>query len=188
MREVRAKKKLGQHFLTDLNIARNIANSINFSECKNLLEIGPGMGALTQFLVCKDRLLNLVEIDSESIAFLKKKYSNNEINLIEGNFLKLNFNKTFGSKEITIIGNFPYNISTQIVFKAIENRIQVPLFIGMFQKEVAERLCELPGTKKYGIISVLTQLFYYPKILFTVPPRVFKPIPKVVISRPWEAV
>ena len=102
MREVRAKKKLGQHFLTDLNIARNIANSINFSECKNLLEIGPGMGALTQFLVCKDRLLNLVEIDSESIAFLKKKYSNNEINLIEGNFLKLNFNKTFGLQLLEI--------------------------------------------------------------------------------------
>lgn len=179
MKPVRAKKKLGQHFLTDLTIARRIAETLDFQKYSNIIEIGPGMGVLTQFLVSETQSLNLVEIDSESVAYLKNTYDENQVNLIEGDFLKLDFKKTFGEEPFAIIGNFPYNISTQIVFKTLENRNQIPFFSGMFQKEVAERICEPPGSKKYGILSVLTQLFYKTELLFHVPPQVFKPPPKV---------
>ena len=179
MKPVRAKKKLGQHFLTDLTIARRIAETLDFQKYSNIIEIGPGMGVLTQFLVSETQSLNLVEIDSESVAYLKNTYDENQVNLIEGDFLKLDFKKTFGKEPFAIIGNFPYNISTQIVFKTLENRDQIPFFSGMFQKEVAERICEPPGSKKYGILSVLTQLFYKTELLFHVPPQVFKPPPKV---------
>lgn len=179
MKPVRAKKKLGQHFLTDLTIARRIAETLDFQKYSNIIEIGPGMGVLTQFLVSETQSLNLVEIDSESVAYLKNTYDENQVNLIEGDFLKLDFKKTFGEEPFAIIGNFPYNISTQIIFKTLENRDQIPFFSGMFQKEVAERICEPPGSKKYGILSVLTQLFYKTELLFHVPPQVFKPPPKV---------
>ena len=125
------------------------------------------------------RQLHLVEIDQESIQFLQTNYSSEEIHLIEADFLKLDLNRIFSSEPFAIIGNFHYNISSQIVFKVLENRIQIPFFAGMFQKEVAERICEPPGSKKYGILSVLSQLYYETEYLFTVPPTVFNPPPKV---------
>jgi 16S rRNA (adenine1518-N6/adenine1519-N6)-dimethyltransferase len=179
MKAVRAKKKLGQHFLTDLSIAKKIADLIDDSTPKLVLEIGPGMGVLTQFLIPKTPSLHLVEIDKESIKYLKNKYTELEISILEGDFLKLDLQKIFREQPLSIIGNFPYNISSQIVFKTLEYRNQIPFFAGMFQKEVAERICEPPGSKKYGILSVLTQLFYETTYLFTVPPSVFNPPPKV---------
>jgi len=179
MKKVRPKKKLGQHFLTDLNIAQKIADLLQFEQYQNLLEIGPGTGVLTQFLVSETTALHLVEIDEESILFLEKTYTEEQLNLIKGDFLKLDLNSIFGSDDFAIIGNFPYNISSQIVFKVLENKSQIPFFAGMFQKEVAERICEPPGSKKYGILSVLAQLYYETEYLFTVPPGVFNPPPKV---------
>ena len=180
MKSVRAKKKLGQHFLKDLNIARKISETLTFDNYKKVIEIGPGMGVLTQFLIEKTKDLNLIEIDSDSVSYLKNHYKEKDFNLIEGDFLKLDIEKILGPEQFAIIGNFPYNISTQIVFKAIENRNQIPFFSGMFQKEVAQRICESPGSKKYGILSVLTQLFYKTELLFEVSPEVFQPKPKVV--------
>jgi len=179
MKKVRPKKKLGQHFLTDLNIAQKIADLLQFEQYQNVLEIGPGTGVLTQFLVPKTTALHLVEIDEESILFLQNTYTEEQLNLIKGDFLKLDLNSIFGSDAFAIVGNFPYNISSQIVFKALENKSQIPIFAGMFQKEVAERICEPPGSKKYGILSVLAQLYYETEYLFTVPPGVFNPPPKV---------
>ena len=179
MKNVRPKKKLGQHFLTDLNIAEKIADLLEFENYQKVLEIGPGTGVLTQFLIPKTNALHLVEIDQESIQFLQTNYSSEEIHLIEADFLKLDLNRIFSSEPFAIIGNFPYNISSQIVFKVLENRIQIHFFAGMFQKEVAERICEPPGSKKYGILSVLSQLYYETEYLFTVPPTVFNPPPKV---------
>ncbi len=179
MKKVRPKKKLGQHFLTDLNIAQKIADLLQFEQYQNVLEVGPGTGVLTQFLVPKTTALHLVEIDEESILFLQNTYTIEQLNLIKGDFLKLDLNSIFGSDAFAIVGNFPYNISSQIVFKVLENKSQIPFFAGMFQKEVAERICEPPGSKKYGILSVLTQLYYETEYLFTVPPGVFNPPPKV---------
>ncbi len=180
MKSVRAKKKLGQHFLKDLNIARKISETLTFENYKKVIEIGPGMGVLTQFLIEKTKDLHLIEIDSDSVNYLKNHYNEKDFNLIEGDFLKLDIEKILGPEQFAVIGNFPYNISTQIVFKALENRNQIPFFSGMFQKEVAQRICESPGSKKYGILSVLTQLFYETKLLFEVPPQVFSPKPKVI--------
>jgi len=179
MKAVRAKKKLGQHFLTDLSIAQKLADTLTFNNYDSVLEVGPGMGVLTQFLIQKTAQLHLIEIDSESVLYLKKHYTDQQFKLIEGDFLKIDLQEYFAAKPLAIIGNFPYNISTQIVFKTLKNRSQIPFFAGMFQKEVAERICEPPGSKKYGILSVLTQLFYDTKLLFTIPPNVFKPPPKV---------
>ena len=179
MKPVRAKKKLGQHFLKDLNIAKKIADLLDFKEFNTVLEIGPGMGVLTQFIVQKKRSLNLIEIDLESVEYLKKTFSSLETNIIKGDFLKIDLLQIFKKEPFAIIGNFPFNISTQIVFKTLEHRNQIPFFAGMFQKEVAERICEPPGSKKYGILSVLAQLFYETSYLFTVPPNVFNPPPKV---------
>ena len=179
MKNVRPKKKLGQHFLTDLNIAKKIADLLDYSTHQNLLEIGPGTGVLTQYLISKTATLNLIEIDEESIHFLQNKYTSEELNLIRGDFLKLDLNSVFGTNSFSIIGNFPYNISSQIVFKVLDNKTQIPFFAGMFQKEVAERICEPPGSKKYGILSVLSQLYYKTEYLFSVPPSVFNPAPKV---------
>ena len=179
MKPVRAKKKLGQHFLTDLTIARRIAETLDFQKYSNIIEIGPGMGVLTQFLVSETQSLNLVEIDSESVAYLKNTYDENQVNLIEGDFLKLDFKKTFGEEPFAIIGNFPYNISSQILFKSIDNHKSISGLIGMFQKEVAERIISKNNCKQYGILSVKTQLFYDTKILFNVSPNVFFPKPKV---------
>jgi 16S rRNA (adenine1518-N6/adenine1519-N6)-dimethyltransferase len=179
MNHVRPKKKLGQHFLTDLNIAKKISDLLDSNSALNILEIGPGTGVLTQYLTSKKAILHLIEIDQESIHFLQKNYSPDQLNLIQGDFLKIDLQTIFGTDSFAVIGNFPYNISSQIVFKVLENKKQIPFFAGMFQKEVAERICEPPGSKKYGILSVLTQLYFKTEYLFTVPPSVFNPPPKV---------
>jgi len=176
---VRAKKHLGQHFLRDENIAKKIADSLSLKGYKKVLEIGPGMGVLTKYLLEKDIITYVIEIDSESVEYLQANYLNLAPRIIEKNFLKYNLNEVFNQEPFAIIGNFPYNISSQIVFKTLEMRHQIPEFSGMFQKEVAERICEKEGSKTYGILSVLTQAFYDAEYLFTVPPSVFNPPPKV---------
>jgi 16S rRNA (adenine1518-N6/adenine1519-N6)-dimethyltransferase len=176
---VKAKKHLGQHFLKDESIAMKIADSLTLSNYKNVLEIGPGMGVLTKYLLKKDVTTYVIEIDTESVEYLQAHYLNLAQRIISKDFLKINIEDYFGKEQIAIIGNFPYNISTQIVFKTLENRHQIPEFSGMFQKEVAERIAEKAGSKKYGILSVLTQAFYNVEYLFTVPPSVFNPPPKV---------
>lgn len=175
---VRAKKYLGQHFLTDKNIAAKIADTISFWN-GNVLEIGPGMGVLTKFLLKNANPTKVVEVDSESIQYLKQNQFLPEADIIQADFLKLDLNDIFDKEQFAIIGNFPYNISSQIVFKALEYRYLVPVFSGMFQKEVAERIAKKPGSKTYGILSVLCQAFYDVEYLFTVPPTVFSPPPKV---------
>ena len=179
MKAVSPKKYLGQHFLTAPDIARRIADTLLFEDYENVLEIGPGTGVLTQFLIPKTKQLKVVELDKESIAYLNIHYPSLAGNIINDDILKLDLKKLYGETPLAIIGNFPYNISTQIVFKVLENRNQIPFFSGMFQKEVAERICEPPGSKKYGILSVLTQLFYEAEYCFTVKPGVFNPPPKV---------
>jgi len=176
---VRAKKHLGQHFLRDENIAKKIAASLSLKGYKKVLEIGPGMGVLTKYLLEKDIITYVIEIDSESVEYLQANYLNLAPRIIEKNFLKYNLNEVFNQEPFAIIGNFPYNISSQIIFKTLEMRHQIPEFSGMFQKEVAERICEKEGSKAYGILSVLTQAFYDAEYLFTVPPSVFNPPPKV---------
>lgn len=176
---VRAKKHLGQHFLTDETIAEKIADSLTYSGYTNVLEIGPGMGVLTKYLLKKDIQLQVVEIDRESVAYLKENYPALEHDIHEKDFLKYDVASLFGGEPFAIIGNFPYNISTQIVFKTLENRDQIPEFAGMFQKEVAQRIASPHGNKTYGILSVLAQAFYDISYLFTVPPSVFNPPPKV---------
>ena len=175
---VRPKKHLGQHFLTDLNIAQNIAGALTGVDYQDVLEVGPGMGVLTQYLLQTKHTIHAIELDNESVNYLNTNFTELEPNLIFGDFLKCNLAKEFPSP-LAIIGNFPYNISSQILFKTIENRNQIPEFVGMFQKEVAERICEPPGTKAYGILSVLTQSFYDTEYLFNVNRFVFDPPPKV---------
>lgn len=176
---VRAKKHLGQHFLKDEQIAQNIADSLTEKGYKKVLEIGPGMGVLTKYILKKDLVVHVIEIDTESVEYLKANYLNLADRIISKDFLKINISDYFGEEQVAIIGNFPYNISTQIVFKTLENRHQIPEFSGMFQKEVAKRIAEKEGSKVYGILSVLTQAFYDVEYLFTVPPTVFNPPPKV---------
>lgn len=176
---VRAKKHLGQHFLKDESIAERIADSLTLNDYKDVLEIGPGMGVLTKYLLKKNVTTHVIEIDRESVEYLQANYLNLAPRIIEKDFLKININDYFKDTQFAIIGNFPYNISTQIVFKTLEFRNQIPEFSGMFQKEVAERIAEKEGSKKYGILSVLTQAFYDVEYLFTVPPTVFDPPPKV---------
>ena len=176
---VRAKKHLGQHFLNDDLISQQIADSLIGENYKNVLEIGPGMGVLTKYLLKKDFTTHVIEIDLESVEYLKAHYLNLADRIISKDFLKIDLTEFFGKEQVAIIGNFPYNISTQILFKTLENRHQIPEFSGMFQKEVAKRIAEKEGSKVYGIISVLTQAFYDVEYLFTVPPTVFIPPPKV---------
>jgi len=175
---VRPKKYLGQHFLTDQNIAQNIADTLLGDNYDEVLEIGPGMGVLTKYLLQKPYTTSVIEIDSESVEFLKVHYAQLENRIIEGDFLKLSLRDYFKG-QVAVIGNFPYNISSQILFKVIEQRDLVPEFAGMFQKEVAERICEKPGSKAYGILSVLAQAFYNAEYLFNVSRFVFDPPPKV---------
>ena len=179
MKAVSPKKKLGQHFLNDLNIAKKIADLLQYQNCDNILEIGPGMGVLTQFLIQKIINLKLVEIDTESVTYLKQKYPELQKKTLNEDFLKMDLSKTFDGQNFGIIGNFPYNISSQIVFKALEYRQHIPFFCGMFQKEVAQRICEKPGTKAYGVLSVLCQTYYQTQYHFNVSPSVFSPPPKV---------
>ncbi|MEQ3690992.1 MAG: 16S rRNA (adenine(1518)-N(6)/adenine(1519)-N(6))-dimethyltransferase RsmA [Flavobacterium sp.] len=176
---VKAKKHLGQHFLTDESIAQKIADSISLENYSKVLEIGPGMGVLTKYLLEKPTETFVIEIDTESVEYLGQNYPKLEGKIISKDFLKYNLNEIFKGEPFAIIGNFPYNISTQIVFKTLEMRSQVPEFAGMFQKEVAQRICEKKGSKVYGILSVLAQAFYEAEYLFTVPPDVFDPPPKV---------
>lgn len=177
--EVKAKKYLGQHFLNNESIAQDIVAAL-LSKCNSnaIVEIGPGMGVLTKYLIQSKHVLYAIDIDSESVEYLHKKFPNIADKVLLADFLKLDLIKTFGS-EFSIIGNFPYNISSQIVFKIIEFRNNIPLMAGMFQKEVAERICAKPGGKDYGVISVITQLFYNTEYLFTVNEDVFTPPPKV---------
>ena len=177
MRFVTPKKSLGQHFLNDISIAKKIVESL--SPCQNILEIGPGTGILTQFLIKKNNNLKLVEIDNESVSYLISELKIDKNIIYNQDFLNLNLSKLFENNNFSIIGNFPYNISSQIVFKIIENRKLITEMCGMFQYEVAERICENEGSKKYGIISVITQAFYETKLLFEVSNNFFLPPPKV---------
>jgi 16S rRNA (adenine1518-N6/adenine1519-N6)-dimethyltransferase len=177
--QVKAKKYLGQHFLNDEIIAQKIADTLSLNGYNTVLEIGPGMGVLTKYLLQKDVTTHVIEIDTESVAYLQANYLNLASRIIEKDFLKFDLNEVFKGESFAIIGNFPYNISTQIVFKTLEMRHQIPEFSGMFQKEVAERICSKEGSKVYGILSVLTQAYYDAEYLFTVPPSVFNPPPKV---------
>ena len=179
MEKVKAKKHLGQHFLTDENIAKQIADTLTLNGYETVLEIGPGMGVLTKYLLEKELETYVIEIDTESVDYLNSHYPKLNGKVISKDFLKYNINEVFNHKPFAIIGNFPYNISTQIVFKCLEMRNQVPEFSGMFQKEVAERICSKKGSKVYGILSVLAQAFYDVEYLFTVEPEVFNPPPKV---------
>lgn len=176
---VKAKKYLGQHFLTDENIAKKIADTLRLKDYNTILEIGPGTGVLTKYLLDKNATTYVIEIDSESVEYLKSNYLNLAPRIIEKDFLKYDLNAVLNGEPFAIIGNFPYNISTQILFKTLEMRAQIPEFSGMFQKEVAKRICSKEGSKVYGILSVLTQAFYDAEYLFTVPPDVFNPPPKV---------
>ena len=182
MTEVRAKKALGQHFLTDLNIARKIATSLSGGTAENpdkVLEVGCGMGVLTQFLLEREDIVTYgAEIDSESVEYLHAHYPAFAERLTEGDFLKMDLAATYGDR-LKIIGNFPYNISSQIFFKVLENRDIVPECVGMIQKEVAVRLAAPPGSQEYGILSVLLQAWYDIEYLFTVGEKVFNPPPKV---------
>lgn len=179
MDKVKAKKHLGQHFLNDENIAQNIADALTLEGYKKVLEIGPGMGVLTKYLLEKPIDTYVIEIDTESVEYLQNHYLKLSNKIISKDFLKYNINEVFKGEPFAIIGNFPYNISSQIVFRTLEMRDQIPEFAGMFQKEVAERICEKKGTKAYGILSVLTQAFYDTEYLFTVSEHVFTPPPKV---------
>lgn len=177
---VRAKKHLGQHFLTDKNIAAKIVDSLRPADkYTQVLEVGPGMGILSDFLLQKGGYQTyLIDIDTESYLFLKKKYPQLQERLLNADFLELDFEKFNGP--IAVIGNFPYNISSQILFKVLDNRQQVPEVVGMFQKEVAERCAAKPGSKEYGILSVFLQAYYKVEYLFTVKAGVFNPPPKVL--------
>lgn len=183
---IRAKKFLGQHFLKDESIAAKISATLDLAETNKVLEIGPGTGVLTKYLLKRPLDLAVMEVDRDSIAYLKKDFREeyaaiaaDDYTLIEADFLKYDLRKLFTGEQIAITGNFPYNISSQILFKTLHNRERIPEFSGMFQKEVAKRICEKPGNKTYGILSVLTQAFYDAEYLFTVPPTVFLPPPKV---------
>lgn len=179
MKAVKPKKFLGQHFLTDLSIAGAIADTVDACPGLPILEVGPGMGVMTQFLVRKERELKVVEIDFESVAYLRKTFPDLEDNIIEDDFLKMHLERTFGGEQFVLTGNYPYNISSQIFFKMLDYKDYIPCCTGMIQKEMAERLAARPGTKAFGIITVLVQLWYDVEYLFTVPPSVFNPPPKV---------
>ncbi|PKP41123.1 MAG: 16S rRNA (adenine(1518)-N(6)/adenine(1519)-N(6))-dimethyltransferase [Bacteroidetes bacterium HGW-Bacteroidetes-10] len=176
---VKAKKALGQHFLKDQKIAERIVDSLDVTLAKDVLEVGPGTGVLTQYLIKDERItLKAAEIDEESVAYLKIHYPQLGSNLIGGDFLKMDLNEMFPGN-FSIIGNFPYNISSQIFFKALDYREKIPQIVGMLQKEVAERLASPPGNKNYGILSVLLQAWYDIEFLFIVEPGSFIPPPKV---------
>ena len=216
MRQVRPKKNLGQHFLTDLSIARAIADTVDACPDLPVLEVGPGMGVMTQYLVEKPRELKVVEIDRESVAYLKntifRGYEGTEVRgcengivadvesnlapshprtlapsntppaaspIIEGDFLRMDLTKVFDGRPFVLTGNYPYDISSQIFFKMLDNKELIPCCTGMIQREVAQRMASAPGTKAYGILSVLIQAWYRVEYLFTVDEHVFNPPPKV---------
>lgn len=179
MKLVRPKKFLGQHFLKDLQVAQDIADTVDTCPDIPILEVGPGMGVLTQFLIPKGRPLKVVELDFESVAYLKENFVQLGDNIIEQDFLKMDLNSLFDGKPFVLTGNYPYNISSQIFFKMLEYKDLIPCCTGMIQKEVAERIAAKPGNKTYGILSVLIQAWYRVEYLFTVHEHVFNPPPKV---------
>ena len=185
MKQVRPKKNLGQHFLTDLTIARRIADTVDACPDLPVLEVGPGMGVMTQFLVEKPRQLKVVEIDRESVEYLKNTlFKSGECRvesgaIIEGDFLRMDLRTLFDGGQFVLTGNYPYDISSQIFFKMLDNRDLIPCCTGMIQREVALRMVSQPGSKQYGILSVLIQAWYNVEYLFTVEPSVFNPPPKV---------
>jgi 16S rRNA (adenine1518-N6/adenine1519-N6)-dimethyltransferase len=185
---IKAKKHLGQHFLKDESIAQQISTSLSLSGYKDVLEIGPGTGVLTKYLLKQDIDLVAMDLDADAIVYLNHSFPlehpelmerKGSFTVVEADILKADLRTYFGEKPFAIIGNFPYNISTQIVFKLLEYRQQIPEFSGMFQMEVAKRICEKEGSKAYGILSVLVQAFFEAEYLFTVEPGVFDPPPKV---------
>ena len=179
MKQVRPKKKLGQHFLTDLGVAKAIADTVDACPELPVLEVGPGMGVMTQFLVDKPRPLKVVEIDRESVAWLNEHLPRLRDNIISGDFLRMDLNEVFGGQQFVLTGNYPYDISSQIFFKMLDNKDLIPCCTGMIQREVAQRIAAAPGCKAYGILSVMIQAWYDVEYLFTVDEHVFNPPPKV---------
>ena len=179
MKSVRPKKNLGQHFLTDLNIAKAIADTVDACPDIPVLEIGPGMGVLTQYLVTKPREVKAVEIDTESVAYLHEHFPSLRDNIIGDDFLRMNLNDIFAGRQFVLTGNYPYDISSQIFFKMLDYKDLIPCCTGMIQREVALRMASAPGNKAYGILSVLIQAWYDVDYLFTVDEHVFNPPPKV---------
>ena len=179
MKLVKPKKNLGQHFLTDLDIARRIADTVDACPDIPVLEIGPGMGVLTQYLVKKPREVKAVEIDSESVAYLYEKFPKLRENILGEDFLLMDLTQVFGGKQFVLTGNYPYDISSQIFFKMLDYKNLIPCCTGMIQREVALRMAAAPGSKTYGILSVLMQAWYDVEYLFTVDENVFNPPPKV---------
>ena len=179
MKLVKPKKFLGQHFLKDLQVAQDIADTVDSCPDIPILEVGPGMGVLTQFLIPKGREVKVVELDFESVAYLRENFSTLGNNIIEQDFLKMDLSELFGGKPFVLTGNYPYNISSQIFFKMLDYKELIPCCTGMIQKEVAERIASKPGKKAYGILSVLIQAWYDVEYLFTVHEHVFNPPPKV---------
>lgn len=179
MNQVRPKKFLGQHFLTDLKIASDIADTVDACPDIPVLEVGPGMGVMTQFLLTKNREFKVVEIDRESVPYLQEYFPQLGEGIIEADFLKMDLQKVFDGRQFVLTGNYPYNISSQIFFKMLENKDLIPCCTGMIQKEVAERMASGPGSKVYGVLSVLIQAWYDVDYLFTVHETVFNPPPKV---------
>lgn len=179
MKTVRPKKNLGQHFLTDLNIAKAIADTVDACPGLPVLEVGPGMGVLTQFLMPKGRELKVVEIDKESVAYLNENYPELRQSIVGEDFLRMDLNSLFNGRKFVLTGNYPYDISSQIFFKMLDNKELIPCCTGMIQREVALRMASAPGSKSYGILSVLLQAWYDVEYLFTVDENVFNPPPKV---------
>ena len=179
MKQVRPKKNLGQHFLTDLNIAKAIADTVDACPEIPVLEVGPGMGVMTQYLVEKPRPFKVVEIDRESVAYLQEHFPRLYNNIIGGDFLRMDLREVFDGRQFVLTGNYPYDISSQIFFKMLDNKDLIPCCTGMIQHEVALRMASQPGNKQYGILSVLIQAWYNVEYLFTVEPGVFNPPPKV---------
>ena len=179
MKLVRPKKFLGQHFLKDLRVAQDIADTVDACPDIPVLEVGPGMGVLTQYLLPKGRPLKVVELDFESVAYLREHFPQLGEGIIEQDFLKMRLDEVFGGSPFVLTGNYPYNISSQIFFKMLEYKDLIPCCTGMVQKEVAERMAARPGKKTYGILSVLVQAWYSVEYLFTVDEHVFNPPPKV---------
>ena len=180
MKQVRPKKNLGQHFLTDLSIAKRIADTVDepYADLP-VLEVGPGMGVMTQYLVQKPRPLKVVEIDRESVAYLNENFPKLRENILGADFLRMDLQQVFDGQQFVLTGNYPYDISSQIFFKMLDNRDLIPCCTGMIQHEVAVRMAAKPGNKQYGILSVLIQAWYNVEYLFTVEPSVFNPPPKV---------
>lgn len=179
MKAVRPKKNLGQHFLTDLNVAKAIADTVDACPDIPILEIGPGMGVLTQYLTTKQREVKAVEIDTESVAYLCENFPSLRENIIGDDFLRMDLQGVFGGRQFVLTGNYPYDISSQIFFKMLDNKDLIPCCTGMIQREVALRIASAPGNKAYGILSVMIQAWYDVEYLFTVNEGVFNPPPKV---------